>query len=347
MNRSDSLKVWLPAIRAGSGADVFTERLADSLRKAGHEPVLQWFDRRLELMPWVLARAKAPPGIDLIHAGSWQGFAFKRKGIPLVVTEHQYIAHPEFAGKRSVAQALYHRLFIERCVQRSYAAADALVTVSEYCATAMRKAVKKPVKVIHNWVDTELFSPDVGFPPSHEALRSPRKPFRLLFVGNSSRWKGADLLPVFAELIPGIEILCLGGLRRRFSSSHLLPPNMLLLPPRPPEQMPKLYQSVDAALVPARYEAFGYVALEAMACGIPVIGFDGSGTAEICENGKTALLAPVNDVDTLAAFARRLAGDPELCTSMGRSGRARASSLFGGSRGVESYIDIYRSAAFQ
>lgn len=45
-------------------------------------------------------------------------------------------------------------------------------------------------------------------------------------------------------------------------------------------QMSGVYQSVDAALVPTRYEEFGYVALEAMACGLPVVGFNSSGTSE-------------------------------------------------------------------
>ena len=342
MDRSKCLRVWLPAIRAGSGADVFTERLADSLRKAGHDPVLQWFDRKLVLTPWILALAKAPSNIDLVHAGSWQGFAFKRKGIPLVITEHQYIAHPDFAGHRSLAQALYHRLLVERWVQRSYAAADVLVTVSQYCALAMRTAVKKPVDVLHNWIDTEAFSPASGPKPTYAGLSGP-KPFKLLFVGNPSRRKGADLLPALARLVgPDIEIHCLGGLRGAFSSGGG-PANMKLLPPRPPNQMPQLYRSVDAVIVPTRYEPFGYVALEAMACGIPVIGFDSSGTAEVCENGATALLAPVNDVESLAGFARRLSDHPEISRSLGEAGRKRATHLFSETQGVNRYLHIYRS----
>ena len=338
MDRSECVRVWLPAIRAGSGADVFTERLADSLRKAGHHPVLQWFDRRLELTPWVLARVKAPPGIDLIHAGSWQGFAFKRRSIPLVITEHQYIAHPEFARHRPLKQALYHRWFIERCVQRSYAAADALVTVSDYCATAMRQAVRKQVRVVHNWVDTEVFSPGINSEPD-------LKPFKLLFVGNPSRWKGADLLPLLAQrLRPHIQILCVGGLRKEFDTS-LRGRNISHLNSRPPEKMPDLYRSANAALVLARYEAFGYVALEAMACGLPVVGFATSGTAEICANGETALLASPGNVEQLAAFVHQLADQPQTCSAMGRAGRERACEFFGEKRGVDKYIDIYNSVS--
>ena len=150
MKRSNgkALRVWLPVIRAGSGADVFTLRLCEGLRKAGHEPLLQWFDHRYELMPWKLKNVRAPANIDLVHAGSWQGFAFKRPGVPLVVTEHQYISHPDFLPYRSLPQALYHRFFCSRWAARSYAAADAVVTVSNYCAGAMRAEITEPVTVI-------------------------------------------------------------------------------------------------------------------------------------------------------------------------------------------------------
>lgn len=339
---SERLRVWLPAIRAGSGADVFTLRLAEALRKAGHEPLLQWFDHRYELMPWRLKRVIAPPDIDLVHAGSWQGFAFKRPGIPLVVTEHQYVAHPDFASYRRLPQALYHRFFCERWARRSYAVADAIVTVSEYCAAAMRADMVKPVTVIHNWVDTERFSPaNTAIYHGHDQSSTDR-PFRFLFVGNPSRWKGADLLPTIASLLGAeFEIHCIGGLRTSFDIASL-PKNMKLLPRMAPERMPELYRSVDAALIPTRYESFGYVALEAMACGLPVLGFDSSGTAEVCLQGKTALLTQVDDIQQLAAHARRLLADPSLCVRMGAAGRQRAIACFGEAQAIAAYLDVYR-----
>ena len=338
----EKLRVWLPAIRAGSGADVFTLRLAEALRKAGHEPLLQWFDHRHELMPWRLKQVVAPPDIDLVHAGSWQGFAFKRPGIPLVVTEHQYVAHPDFSPYRGFLQALYHRRFCERWARHSYAVADAIVTVSEYCASAMRADGVGPVAVIHNWVDTERFSPeDTVAERGHGQLKVDR-PFRLLFVGNPSRWKGADILPALAALLGvGFEIHCIGGLRASFDVSRL-PANMKVLPRMDPERMVELYRSVDAALIPTRYESFGYVALEAMACGLPVLGFDSSGTAEVCEQGRTALLAQMEDIQELANNARRLAAEPSLCARLGAAGRQRAVEHFSEAKAIAKYLSVYR-----
>ncbi|MEY2114255.1 MULTISPECIES: glycosyltransferase family 4 protein [Rhodanobacter] len=337
------LRVWLPAICAGSGADVFTLRLADALERAGHEPLLQWFDHSYELMPWRLKRVEAPLGIDLVHAGSWQGFSFKRSGIPLVVTEHQYVANPAFAPYRSLPQALYHRAFCERWARQSYQAADAVVTVSKYCAAAMRVDMVKPITVIHNWVDTELFSPACTTAEGETGRAVAGQPFKLLFVGNPSRWKGADLLPAIAsKLGSGFEIHCISGLRTGFNVEEL-PRNVKLLPRVEPAKMPAIYQSVDAALVPTRYEAFGYVALEAMACGLPVVGFASSGTAEVCQHGKTALLAPVDDLDQLVRYAKQLAQNSSLCAQLGAAGRRRAVECFGEARAIAAYANVYRS----
>lgn len=338
---SKRLRIWLPAIRAGSGADVFAMRLAEALRKAGHEPLLQWFDHRYELAPWLLKRVSAPANIDVVHAGSWQAFAFRRAGVPLVVTEHQYVAHPDFAPYRSLIQAAYHRYFCERWSRQSYAVAGAIVTVSEYCASAMRSDISEPVTVIHNWVDTQQFSPitpTTADPSGREAGR----PFRLLFVGNPSRWKGVDLLPRVASLLgPKFEIQCIGGLRAGFDGARL-PKNMKLIPRMEPEKMPAVYRSVDAALVPTRYESFGYVALEAMACGLPVIGFESAGTAEICVQDETALLAKVDDVAELASYARELAGNESIRVRLATAGRQRAVKYFSEARALAAYMTIYR-----
>lgn len=340
--KPERLRIWLPTIRAGSGADVFTLRLAEALRKAGHEPLLQWFDHRYELMPWRLKQVVAPHDVDLVHAGSWQGFAFKRSGIPLVVTEHQYVAHPDFSPYRRLPQALYHRFFCEHWARQSYAVADAIVTVSEYCAAAMRADMVKPITVIHNWVDTERFSPAGAVIESGHSQTQVGRPFRLLFVGNPSRWKGADTLPAIASVLGAeFEIHCIGGLRASFNMARL-PANMKVLSRMDPERMVEVYRSVDAALIPTRYESFGYVALEAMACGLPVLGFDSSGTAEVCEQGKTAFLTQMDDIQQLAINARRLAAEPSLCARLGSAGRQRAVNYFGEAQAIAAYLDVYR-----
>jgi len=333
------LKVWLPSIRAGSGSDVFVERLAEGLARREHDPVVQWFPHKYELMPWRLTGIQPPQGIAVVHAASWQAFAFKRPGLPLVVTEHNYVLDPAFAPYRSLAQACYHRLFISECLKRSYRDASVLVAVSHHTANAIRRRVSKDVVVIHNWVDTGLFRPDLTRAPPADA-----RPFKLLFVGNPARWKGADLLPQLAlRLGAGFELYCLGGLRNRLHHMSGIG-NIRCLDPVSPADMPKLYQSMHAAMVPARYEAFRYVALEGMACGLPVVGFQTTGTQEVCKNGETALLVPLDDLDALAASCRKLAGDAALASRLGDAGRNRAISLFSEEGGVSAYVRVYKKA---
>lgn len=333
---SRPLNIWLPALRVGSGAEVFMQRLEQGLRKAGHQPTLQWFDARYELTPWRLRSFAPPAETDVIHAGSWQGFAFKRPGVPLVVTEHQYIRHPAFVPQTGTMQRLYHRLFVDRCVARSYRAADTIVAVSDHVAAQMRKDLGQPIEMVHNGVDTDRFGPVTEEAPT----RDHAAPFRLLFVGNPSRWKGADLLaPLAAMLGPAFEIQCVSGLRGdRFPAGGA---GLRMLPPVASDDMPELYRQSDAVLIPTRYEAFGYVALEAMACGKPVVGFASTGTAEVCVHGQTALLAPMDDLQTLAAHVRRLALKPELCARLGAAGRQRAVHEFSQAQAIAGYTTLY------
>ena len=104
--------------------------------------------------------------------------------------------------------------------------------------------------------------------------------------------------------------------------------------------MPEIYASVDAVLVPARYEAFGFVALEAMSCGLPVIGFDTTGTSEVCVNGETAWLVPRDDIGGLATGIRAMA-DSGLRLAMGRAGRERALARFTEAQGISAYLSLY------
>jgi glycosyltransferase involved in cell wall biosynthesis len=279
----------------------------------------------------------------VVHANSWQGFAFKRRGLPLVVTEHQYVAHPEFAPYKTIAQSVYHRFFCERWIRHSYDVADAITSVSESSAIVMRRDTAKDIHVVHNWIDANQFHPAGGNESGAAGVRSAHRPFRLLFVGNPSRRKGADLLPEIAtRLGPSFELYCLGGLRGGFDKKKR-PANIRLLPPQAPDAMPSIYHQVDAVLVPTRYEPFGYVALEAMACGLPVIGFASTGTAEICLNGDTALLSPLNDLETLIDNALQIQADRVLRARLGIAGRKRAIEDFSEVRAITSYVHIYRA----
>lgn len=329
------MKIWIPTIKTGSGSDVFVLRLAAGLRKFGHDPVVEWFDHFYELIPFALMHKKAPVRTDIIHAGSWSAFAFKRSGLPLVVTEHNYYNHPKFVEYKSALQKVYHRTLIGNYVGLSYKASDSLVSVSNHNADAMRQGYSGAIEVIHNWVDTEEFSPTpAGF------SRTADRPFRLLCVGNPSRWKGSDLLLSIIEKLPrNSELLCLGGLRSAPKLSEKS--GFRILGRRQPSEMADLYRSVDAVLVISRHESFGYVALEAMACGVPVIGFNVSGTSEICAGMNCALLVPDGDIDALNNAINTLSENTGLLKMLSVNARTNAVNNYSESSQVQKYIDLY------
>ena len=102
-----------------------------------------------------------------------------------------------------------------------------------------------------------------------------------------------------------------------------------------------VYSAADIFVIPSLYEAFGQTALEAMACGTPVIGFNTGGIPDIVVDGKTGLLAEQGNEDDLAAKIQFLLDNPELRLDMGRQARLQAESKFTLDIQARQYIDLY------
>ena len=93
---------------------------------------------------------------------------------------------------------------------------------------------------------------------------------------------------------------------------------------RPRNQMPAFWNSVDVAVVPSTYEAFGLVALEAMACGVPVVASRVGGLPEIIVDGKSGLLVTPGDAGELARALQTLLSDEPLRRRLAAGARRRA-----------------------
>ncbi|MDQ3266192.1 MAG: N-acetyl-alpha-D-glucosaminyl L-malate synthase BshA [Myxococcota bacterium] len=98
----------------------------------------------------------------------------------------------------------------------------------------------------------------------------------------------------------------------------------------------------DVFLLPSESESFGLAALEAMSCGVPVVGSATGGVAEVVLHGKTGFLAPVGDVERMAEHVVQLLGDPALHTRLSQGSRERACTEFPRQRAVERYQAAYR-----
>jgi glycosyltransferase involved in cell wall biosynthesis len=332
------MKIWFPYIRCGSGTDVYTERLAKATVSAGHEAVVSRFAHCWQYCPWRLRLIEPPLGVDVILANTWNGFAFHRPKSKLVVVEHLCIFDPAYVLYRSLLQAVFNETLVRRFEQASLRAADALVAVSAYTARMVRKALGGPMaEVIHNGIDTDFFC------PSQQAKISPKnRTVRLLFVGNLSRRKGADLLPgIMRKLGSGYELLYTSGLRT--NDPYVNVPGMKPLGRLNQQQILDAYRHADIVLFPTRLEGLPLAAAEAMASGTPVVATDCSSLPELIDDGVTGRLCPMDDVKAFAVAVSELAAQPESLLQMGRKARKAIEKQFTLKRMIHEYIGLFEN----
>jgi N-acetyl-alpha-D-glucosaminyl L-malate synthase BshA len=94
------------------------------------------------------------------------------------------------------------------------------------------------------------------------------------------------------------------------------------------EAVAPLLSSADLFLLPSTNESFGLSALEALACGVPVVGSRVGGVPEVVRDGETGALRAVGDVDGMAAAAIEILGDPAKWTAMSEEAAADARRRF-------------------
>ncbi len=330
------LKVWLPYVHTGSGSDVYTERLAAGLQAAGHEAVLTPVDRRWQYLPWRYMSVPEPIDADITVANLDAGFAFRRPGTKLVLVDHHCVFDPAFAPYRSRKQALVHETLLRHIDRKSLSVCDALVAVSAYTARSLQAALGGPAaSVILNGIETDYFKP--AEPPRR---RAPDQPFGLLFVGNLSRRKGADMLPaIMARLGPGFELRYTLGLRSDDPFADVA--GMRKLGRLSQDELLAAYREADLLLFPSRLEGFGYAAAEAMACGTPAVVADSSALPELIDDGVDGVLCPVDDIDAFVDAVKKLAADPDRLTDMGRRARVKAVDKFSLGAMTSQYVNLF------
>jgi alpha-maltose-1-phosphate synthase len=331
----ERMKVWLPAIRGGSGVDIHTRRLAEALERRGVGVAISWFSTYFQFAPFALSRVSPPPGIDIVHALSWFGFAFKRQGLPLVVSEQLDVLDPNYRPYKSTAQVFFHQAMVRRFMKKSFAAASAVTAVSRATAASLAQSVDlRSVEVIPNFVDTAVFRPQTSTP-------KPSRTFILLFVGNLTKRKGADLLaPIMKQLGSRFELHFTTGLRNGRAGE--MGPNMVSIGKLNTDQdLVAAYQDCDALLFPSRLEGLPIAPLEAMACGKPVIAAKVSSLPEVVADGVTGILCESDNIAQFVAACRLLADSPEKRKQLGEAARQRAEENFSEAVVVPRYIALY------
>ncbi|MDQ3697622.1 MAG: glycosyltransferase, partial [Gemmatimonadota bacterium] len=98
----------------------------------------------------------------------------------------------------------------------------------------------------------------------------------------------------------------------------------------------------DLFLLPSNRESFGLSALEALACGVPVIGSRAGGLGEVVRDGDTGALCTVGDVDAMARAAVGILGDPNRWEAMSTAAAADARARFSEQTVVSEYESYYK-----
>lgn len=334
---TQKIGVWFPTIRAGTGADVFTIRLAQSLQKRGIQTEITWLPHHAEYAPWVVPVPVPPAWATVVHVNSWLHERFIPPTLPCVVTTHHCVHDPLLTPYKNLGQRLYHNLWIRQREAKNLCQAKVRTAVSTYTSRRTKDIFSCPeLTTIHNWVDEDVFFP--------AKVRQPHAPFRLLFVGSMSRRKGVDLLGKIMQLLgDDFELRCACPPEQLHRTKQCTENIIATGRMHTEHALADLYRASDALLFPSRLEGFGLVAVEAQSCGIPVLATEGSSFPEVVVDRLTGLLCPQDDISAFANAARKLRTNSELWRTMCQAAHKRAREHFNEEKALRAYLRIYQA----
>jgi N-acetyl-alpha-D-glucosaminyl L-malate synthase BshA len=231
-------------------------------------------------------------------------------------------------------------------IRHALGLSDAVTTVSSYLERETREllGVSRPIDVIHNF-----FEPREAKRPRDEVRRElgVGDETLLLHLSNLRPPKRIDvLLETVARIRPrdSFKLAILAGadfspfmpeVRRLGLEDRIVVREQV-------SEIEDYLQAADIGLFTSDMESFCLSILEAMCFGCPSVATEVGGVPEVVETGKSGLLAPAGDVDSLARAVESLISDPQLRSRMGAEARRRAKRLFSAETIVSRYVDLYR-----
>jgi N-acetyl-alpha-D-glucosaminyl L-malate synthase BshA len=229
---------------------------------------------------------------------------------------------------------------------------DAITAVSENLKEETFKSfeIEKDIQVIPNFVDAKRFH--LTNKEHFKKMLAPNGERILAHVSNFRKVKRVeDVLAIFQkvrEKMPS-KLLMIGDGPERQNAEDLCRKLDICSDIRflgKQDQMEEILNIADLFLLPSQYESFGLAALEAMACGVPVISSNAGGLPEINIHGKTGYLADVGDVDAMADFAIRMLEDEQTLQSFKDNALAHAGE-FSIDKIVPMYEALYEQVALK
>jgi len=275
---------------------------------------------------------------DLVHAHYWLsgvvGLALRERwGVPVLQMFHTLGRFKNGAARRIADLEPSVRLEEEQRIVRNVDGIVAASVVERRALLAEYGADAAHTTVIPCGVDTELFRP--GDRALARARVGAEEAPLVLYVGRIAPIKGLEtLLDTVAQLRArgsSLRLLIVGGEADEPADGHEaeirqrvdrlgLRETVRFVGAQPQEALRDYYVAADVTVLPSYYESFGMVALEAMACGSPVIGSRVGGLATTVRDGVTGFLVPDGDAAALADRLEAVAGDADLRFRLGREG---------------------------
>jgi glycosyltransferase involved in cell wall biosynthesis len=293
--------------------------------------------------------------IDALRRRGWEVDAVEPETGPLrrdVMVLDSLALRRRPAGYPGVTVALLHQIPSEAegrpeweaAEREALGGADLIVAVGEGVARSAARLTAAPVVVIS--------------PGRDRAWAADRGPLRdiVLCVANTHPGKGLpDAVRAFTNAgLNELTLVLVGDLDRDPAESQRLRESIAASPGPvrsagvvSPGELSSLYARASVFLIASRYEGWPIAVAEAMASGIPVVGFDVPGVAELVRNDVDGLLAPPGDLASLVEALRRVVRDPALRDRLGEQARGRALSWPTWEQTGERFADVMEELAMR
>ncbi|MEE9394205.1 MAG: N-acetyl-alpha-D-glucosaminyl L-malate synthase BshA [Planctomycetota bacterium] len=234
-----------------------------------------------------------------------------------------------------------------RVTRFSIEKADGVTAVSKYLTAETHRIfdIERHIETIPNFIDLERFQ--MRSCPEADSLRQAGETV-LIHVSNFRPVKRVFLLvKAFAALAAErpARLLMVGDGPDRAAAEALatelgVQERVHFLGSQ--DAVETIIPCADIFVLPSRFESFGLSALEAMACGVPVIGARGGGLPEVVVEGETGWLFEADELDSLTTILVKAAADKEHLKVMGQAARRRAEEHFALQDIVPRYEKFYR-----
>jgi glycosyltransferase involved in cell wall biosynthesis len=308
-------------------------------------PAVCWTPSHHRLERWALGVEVARLKLDLLHTTDFIPPAFGYRRSVITIHDLNFLYYPQFLTTESHH---YYNRQIEWAVRRAdHILADSHATEADL--TSLLEVPSAKITVVH-LAAAPAFRPLADGEARRIAARHDLEPGYLLFVGTLEPRKNLPgLLQAYRLLLDGrataAPLVLVGGkgwlydeVFERVEALHL-DGHVHFLHDVPDTDLPGLYNAASVLTTPSFYEGFGLPALEAMACGTPVVVAERASLPEVV--GEAGLLVNPDDVDDIAQALNRVLADESLRARMRTLGLAQA-ARFTWERTAQATLAVYR-----